>query len=108
MSVGKETIVTNTPKPIRQDVKQETAYELANLKTHDFAVVTVGFAVLSAVEADVTFVEIDQPAIGDCDPMSIPRKIGQYALRAAELLDVHRPFHFAQWRQRAIKCFALA
>jgi hypothetical protein len=64
MSVGKETIVTNTLKTIRQDVKQETAYELANLETHHFAVVTVWFAILFAAEADVRLVEIDQPAIG--------------------------------------------
>ena len=59
MAVGKEAVVTNAMEPTRQYVEEETADELGNLDSHDFALGTAVFPIIFPTEADVGLIEID-------------------------------------------------
>jgi hypothetical protein len=107
MTVGKEAVVTDTMEAIRQDVQEETARELGNRESHDFALVTATFLIVVPTEADVGLVEIEQASVGNRNPMGIAREIGQELLGTGEgLFGIDDPFDSAQGREGSGKSFA--
>jgi len=101
MAIRKESIVTNPMEAVRQNVKEEAAYEFIHLELHDLP----GAAGIRAAEADVVPIQIQQPIVGDRDAVRIARKIGQHALGPSEgPLRIDDPVGSAQWRESGGKC----
>ena len=102
MAVRQQSIVTNPMEAVRQNVKEEAAYEFIHLERHDLPIVAV--AILAA-EADVVPIHIQQPIAGHRDTMRVARKIGQHPLGPSEgPLGIDDPVDPAQWRESGGKC----
>jgi hypothetical protein len=67
LAVGEEAVMADALKAVRQGVEQEAANELLGREGHDFALGTV--AIVAPAEADAAVFELDQPAVGDRNPM---------------------------------------
>ena len=65
----------DTMEATRQDMEQETADELIDRERHDLLPVAAVAAVVFIAEGDASFVEGDQAAVRDCDPVGIARQI---------------------------------
>ena len=50
MAIGEEPVVPNSMKPVRQQVEEEAAHELADLQSHDFVLVIAAFSVILPAE----------------------------------------------------------
>ena len=69
---------------------QETAQE--NLVSHCDRSLLVAMSVVLPAERDVGVSEIDEPMVGDCDPMRVPGQIVQNVFGAAEgALRIYHP-----------------
>jgi hypothetical protein len=79
MAVGHEAEVADAVEAIGQRVKKEAADELVGFELHDLCL-----AVLAVVLPGEILVEGDEPAVGDCNAMSIAAEIGLHRRRAAE------------------------
>src|ERR1019366_1522929 len=100
MAIGEESVMPNTMKPVRQQVEEETAHELADLQAHDFVFVIAAFPVVLPAEAHMGLIEIEQAAVGDRDTLRVAREIGQDLLGTSEWpFGIDDPFGHAQRRQ---------
>ena len=108
MAVGKEAVVTNAMEAIRQYVKKEAAYELRDLDSRDFVLVTDAFPVVLPAEGHVAVVEFEQAIVRDRNAVGIPREIGQDLLGTGEgFFGIDAPFGFVQGRESGGKCLRL-
>ena len=108
MSVSKQAVVANAVEPVRQDVEQKAAHELASGELHDLVLVVAILTVVFPAKTDVVIVEIEQPAIGDGDTVGVTGQIGENLLRACEwTLGVHDPFLRAQGSEVGLECVRL-
>lgn len=82
LSVGEEAEVADADEAAWEQVQQEAAEELVCRQAHDALPVVVRG--VPPAEADLTFSEGDQPAVGDADAMGIRAQVAQRVLRAAE------------------------
>src|SRR5437016_6030774 len=85
---------------IGQDVEQESAHKLAGCQTHHFRSGTAVLAIILPAEADMRFIDRDQSAIADGNPMGVASEIGKHLLWACKrTLRIDDPLAVAQRRQ---------
>ena len=83
--------MANAAEAAGQDMQQKAANKLANRQGHDFGSLRV--AVVLPAEAHLALGEVNQPAVGERDPMGVPPEIIEYLPRAAErALCIDDPF----------------
>lgn len=100
MTIGKQPVVTNTIEPVRQDVKQKTADELASGERHGLAFCLSLLAVVLPAEGNMLIGEFDEPAVADSDAVGIAREIGRHLLWPSErALGKDHPFALATRRE---------
>src|ERR1019366_3161500 len=100
MTIGEQPVVTNTIEPVRQNVKQEAANELASGERHGRALCLSLLAVVLPAEGDMLIGEFDEPAVADGDAMGIAGQIGQHLLWPRErALGKDHPFALAKRRE---------
>ena len=100
MTIGKQPVVTNTIEPVRQNMKQEAANELASGECHGLALCLSLLVVVLPAKADMLISEFDEPAIADGNTVGIAREIGQHLLWPSErALGKYHPFSLAKRRE---------
>lgn len=100
MTIGEQPVMANTIEPVRQDVKQEAANELASGERHGLALCLSLPAVVLPAEGDMLMGEFDEPAVADGDTMGIAGQIGQHLLWPSErALGKDHPFALAKRRE---------
>lgn len=87
-------------KAIRQHVQQETAHEFAGGERHGLDWCPAFGTIVLPAERNTTFIERDEPLVGNGHPVGIARQIGQHGRRADKRpFGIHHPFALAQRRQ---------
>ena len=87
--------MANAAEAARQNMQQKAANKLADRQGHDFEPLQV--AVVGPPEAHLALGEVNQPAVGERDPVGIPPEIIEYLPRAAKrALCIDDPFDPAQ------------
>src|SRR5450631_2472091 len=100
MTIGKQPVVTDTIEPIRQNMKQEAANELASGERHGLALCLSLLAVVLPAKADMLIGEFDEPAIADGNTVGIAREIGQHLLwPSARALGKYHPVALTKRRE---------
>ena len=100
MTIGEQPVMANAIEPVRQDVKQEAADELAGGERHGLALCWSGLAVVLPAEDDMLIGEFDEPAVADGDAVGIAGQIGQHLFGASErALGKDHPFALAKRRE---------
>ena len=100
MAIRKQSVIANPMEAVRQNVKEEAAYEFTRLQCHD----VIAVAILAA-EADVAPVHTEQPIVGDRDAVRVARKIGQHPFGTGEgPFGVDDPVGSAQGCESGGKC----
>ena len=100
MTIGKQPVVTDTIEPVRQNMKQEAANELASGERHGLALCLSLLAVVLPAEGDLLIGEFDEPAVADSDAMGIAGQVGQHLLWPSErALGKYHPFALAKRRE---------
>ena len=102
IAVGEQAEVADLDEARRQDVKQEAADELDRIEAHDLdAVVVSGVA---PAKAHLAVVEIEEPAVGDGNAMSVAGQVLQHMLGSAEgWLGIDDPFLVAQGGEQRVE-----
>lgn len=93
LAVGEQAVMSDPVEPIWEDMDEKASNELNRFKGHGpLPIATVG-AVVFVSEGNAIFVDLDQPAVGDGDAMSIAAKIGQCGAWSCErFFTVDEPF----------------
>ena len=100
MTIGKQPVVTGTIEPVRQNMKQEAANELARGMRHGLTLCLSLLAVVLPAEGDMLMGEFNEPTVADGDAMGIAGQIGQHLLWPSErALGKDHPFAVAKRRQ---------
>ena len=100
MTIGKQPVVTDTIEPVRQNMKQEAANELASGECHGLALCLSLLVVVLPAKADMLISEFDEPTVADGDTMGIAGQISQHLLWPSErALGKHHPFALAKRRE---------
>jgi hypothetical protein len=103
VAVGEQAVVTDAMEAVWQDVHQKAPNELTGLECHHFALAVL--AIILPAKAELPVGQRNQPAIGDCNAMSVTRKMGEYLLGASEwMLGKYDPFAPAQRREILLEC----
>src|SRR6476659_11256436 len=76
---GQEAEVTDPAEAVWQHMEQEAADELAHVERHHFG--PRRLTVILPAEPNLSVAEIDQPAVGDSDPMRVAPQIVEHVLR---------------------------
>ena len=79
-----QAIVPNAVKTLRQYVQHEAPDEFICGQRHRAMALDTVAAIILVVERDATFVERDQPAVGDGDAVRVARQISEHRLRPAK------------------------
>ncbi len=105
VAVREEAIVADAVEPVRQNMEQEPADELANAEPHHLDLVAAVVAVVLPSEAYVIGFKLDQAAVGDGDAMGVAGEIGEHLRRTGErLLGIHDPLLLAEGRKVGPEC----
>ena len=92
MRIGKESVIANAVESRRQDVKQESPDELVCREGHGLLLIVV--AVVPPIELHMTVFDIDDPVIGNGDPVRVAANVVHHLLWSGKgWLGVHDPFH---------------
>ena len=96
-AVGEETVVADAVETVGQDVDQEAADELVGVERHELVASVALGPVILPFESDALAVEGDEPAVGNGDPVSVARQVGEHCVRSAKRpLGIDHPFELAQ------------
>src|SRR5215213_1191489 len=76
MAIGKQAVMTNAVKAVRNGVKQETADELVGIERH--YLLPAARSIILPSECDAIAVDADEAGIGDGNAMGIAPEIGQH------------------------------
>ena len=96
-AVGEETVVADAVETVGQDVDQEAADELVGVERHKLVASVALGPVILPFESDALAVEGDEPAVGNGDPVSVARQVGEHCVRSAKRpLGIDHPFELAQ------------
>ena len=102
IAVGEQAEVADPDEALGQDVEQEAADEFDGIEGHDLDAVIV-FGVAPA-KAHLAVNEIQKPAVGDGDAVSIAGQVLQHMLGSAEgWLGIDDPFHRTQLPQQGVE-----
>ena len=78
-------------------MEQEATDELIGRERHGLVSNPFFGAVVLPLEGNALFVQIDQPAVGDCNPVGVAGEISQYGLGSGKgALGVDDPLALAQ------------
>ena len=75
--VPQQTVMSDLHKPFRQYMKQETPDKLHSGQRHDFFFSAIG--VIPPFECDLSVPDIQDPVVGNGDPVSISPEIMDYS-----------------------------
>ena len=102
VAVGEQAEVADLDEARGQDVEQEAADELDRIEVHDLDAVVV-FGVAPA-KAYLAVNEIEKPAVGDGNAVSIAGQVLQHMLGSAEgWFGIDDPFHGTQPPQQGVE-----
>ena len=107
--LGEQAVVADAVEALGQDVDEEAANELVCCECHHLVAIGAFDPIVLIFEADIVFVERDQPAVGDGDAMGVAGQISQYRLGSGEgpfAIDV--PSDLAQRSQEGSEGGALS
>lgn len=76
MAIGKQAVMANVVKAVRNGMKQEASDELVGIERH--YLLPAAMAIILPTECDAVALHADEAGIGDNDAMGISREIGQY------------------------------
>jgi hypothetical protein len=76
-----QPVVPDLVEPLGQHMRQKTAHELQRWQGHGLPALVLSILI---AEADVTILDREQPAIGQCDPVNITAQVVQNPLRALQ------------------------
>ena len=103
-----KAVVPNTVEAARQDMEQEAADELIDRERHVLPPVAVVTTIVRVAEGDDSFVEGDQAAVRDCDPMGVAGQVGEHCLRSRErCLGIGHPTLLPDRREMPQECLPL-
>lgn len=96
VSIAEEPVVANAMESTRQNVKQKSSDELIRREGHGFLLIVV--AVVSPIKFHLAIFDVDDPVIGNGDPVGITADIVHHLLWPGERwLGVDDPFHVSHW-----------
>ena len=71
VAVGEQAVMPDMVESFGEDVDQKAPNELMDRQVHDFVALCSFGSIILPGKGDGTIVNVDQPAVGDGDPMSI-------------------------------------
>src|SRR3954452_22795300 len=77
---GEQAIVADAVEARRQDMQQKAPNKLVGMERHDAIALAAAAAVVFVAECHARFVERDQAAVRDRNPMSVARQVSKYGL----------------------------
>ncbi len=94
VSIAQEPVIANAVESTGENVEEESPNELLGRESHDFLLIVV--AVVSPVELDLPVFNLQDPMIGNRDPVGVAADVVHHLLRTGEgRLGVDDPFHIA-------------
>jgi len=104
VAISEEAIVTDAVLASGQDVDQEPAYELCRSQRHGGVAARAFKTVVFDAEGDTTFIETDQSAVGNGDPVRVTRQIRQNSFGSCEgFFGINDPVDLAQWFEEVVE-----
>ena len=98
MRIGKESVVANAVEPAWENVQEKSPDELVCREGHGLLLIVV--AIVSPGEFHITTFDIDDPMIGDGDPVRVAADIVHHLLWSGEgRFSVDDPFQVSHWVQ---------
>jgi hypothetical protein len=92
ISIAQEPIIANAVKPTGENVEEESPNELLGRERHDFLLIVV--AVVPPLELDLAVFDLQDPMIGNRDPVGVAADVVHHSLGASEgRLGINDPFH---------------
>ena len=78
--------------------------KFVGFQCHALVAIALFTAVVLPLEGNTIFIELEQPTVGDGDPVSVTRQVGQYLLRSRKRsLGIDDLFGLSQWIKPVIK-----
>ena len=103
MAIGKQTIMTNAVKAVRNGVKQEAADELMRIERHHL--LPAACSIILPSEGDAIAIDADEAGIGDGNAMGVAAEIGQHLFGAGKWrLGIDDPVDTPGFFDNAIEC----
>ena len=95
---GEQPIVTDAVEAAGQDVQQEATDELVDGQGHGLVTRLAFASIVFVAERDPAFVQGDEPAVGDSDPVRVTRQVGEHRFGSGERgLGINMPIDLGQW-----------
>ena len=92
VSIAQEPVIANAVESTGENVEQESPNELLGRERHDFLLIVV--AVVPPVEPDLAVFDLQDPMIGNRDPVGVAADVVHHLLGASEgRLGINDPFH---------------
>lgn len=103
MAIGKQAVMTNAVKAVRNGVKQETADELMGIECH--YLLPAARSIILPSECDSIAIDADEAGIGDGDAMGIAPEIGQHLFGSGKgRLGIDDPADTPRFFDHAVEC----
>lgn len=94
VSIAQEPVIANAVESTGENVEEESPNELLGRERHDFLLIVV--AVVAPLELDLPVFDLQDPVIGNGDPMGVAADVVHHLLGAGERrLGVDDPFRMA-------------
>ena len=95
VSIAQEPVIANAVESTGENMEQESSDELLGRERQSFLLIVV--AVIPPLELDLPVFDIQDPMIGNCDPVGVAADVVHHLLGASEgRLGVDDPFRMAQ------------
>ena len=91
VAVGEHAVRANAMKSFWEDMQQEAADELVDIKGHGGVTICPFDPVILPFEGDAAVVDGDQPSIGDGDPVGVTGEVSQDLAGSCKMDPWHRP-----------------
>ena len=102
VAIAEEPVVADAVEPAREDMKQESPDEFLGREGHGLLLIVV--AIVSPVEFHMTTFDIDDPMIGDGDPVRVAADVIHHLLWSGEgRFSVNNPFQISHWLQMTVE-----
>ena len=103
MAIGKQAVMTNAVKAVRNGVKQEPADELVGIERH--YLLPAARSIIPPSECDSIAIDADEAGIGDGDAMGIAAEIGQHLFGSGKWrLGIDDPVDSPRCFDSAVEC----
>lgn len=95
---GEQPVVADAVEARWKDVEQEPSDKRVGCQRHDLLALRTITAIILEPEGDASFVERNQPPVGDRHAVGVTRQIGEHRFWASERwLGVHDPALLSDW-----------